>query len=92
MSDAFGRKVRELREKKCMTLRALARSIGVSAPFLSDLEHGRRNTDKIPELAMVLGCTEEELRVHDERDIPARVDALEHAVLELQGQAKIWRA
>ena len=33
---------RATRESRGMTLRALARAAGVSAPFLSDVEHGRR--------------------------------------------------
>ena len=32
-----------LREQKDVTLRELARGIGVSAPFLSDVEKGRRS-------------------------------------------------
>lgn len=38
MGDALRRR----REEKRVTLRALADAIGVSAPFLSDVEHGRR--------------------------------------------------
>lgn len=41
MTDA-GTALRLRREEERMTLRALAEAIGVSAPFLSDVEHGRR--------------------------------------------------
>lgn len=57
----LGQKVRELREAQGLSLRALAEKVGVSAPFLSDLEHGRRGTDKIPEIAKALGADAAEL-------------------------------
>lgn len=48
--------MRHLRESAGLTLRAVAEEIGVSAPFLSDVEHNRRRTDKLVELARALGC------------------------------------
>lgn len=36
-------KLKELREEKRMSQRDLCRLVGVSQPFLCDLEHGRRN-------------------------------------------------
>lgn len=44
-----------------MSLRALAEKVGVSAPFLSDLEHGRRGTERIAEIAKALGASFKEL-------------------------------
>lgn len=38
-----GKRVRALREKSGVSLRQLARDMKLSAPFLSDLERGRRN-------------------------------------------------
>ena len=38
---SFGEYLAYLREMKNVTLRELARQIGVSAPFLSDVEKGR---------------------------------------------------
>jgi len=38
----FGDKVRKIRKSKNMSLRELGRQVGVSAMFLSDLEHGNR--------------------------------------------------
>jgi ribosome-binding protein aMBF1 (putative translation factor) len=49
-----GDKIRERREKAGMTLRALARIIDVSPPFLSDVEHGRRTTTKLAEIENAL--------------------------------------
>lgn len=38
----MGETLRRRREEKRITLRAMAEALGVSAPFLSDVEHGRR--------------------------------------------------
>lgn len=38
----LGKKLRELREASGLSLRDLARAVGISAPFLSDVELGRR--------------------------------------------------
>lgn len=43
-----------------MSLRALADKVGVSAPFLSDLEHGRRGTERAQEFARALGADPKE--------------------------------
>lgn len=40
----FGARLRELRAAKKITLRAMAEGLGVSAAYLSALEHGRRGT------------------------------------------------
>ena len=39
---AIGRELRTIREASGLSLRALAARIGLSAPFLCDVEHGRR--------------------------------------------------
>ncbi|HYM33570.1 MAG TPA: helix-turn-helix domain-containing protein [Candidatus Cybelea sp.] len=38
----FGARVRELRQKRGVTLKQMAADIGISAAFLSALEHGHR--------------------------------------------------
>lgn len=63
----LGETIRQLREKRGMTLRALARTIGVSAAFLSDLEHDRRHTDKLEEIASALRVSAADLRALDTR-------------------------
>ena len=40
----FGARLRALRAERKMTLRAMADGLGVSAAYLSALEHGRRGT------------------------------------------------
>ena len=39
---SFGQRIRELRDKADLSLRGLAKRIGISSPFLSDIELGRR--------------------------------------------------
>ena len=39
----FGEQIRELREKKDLSVRELAKRIKVTPPFLSDVELGRRH-------------------------------------------------
>jgi transcriptional regulator with XRE-family HTH domain len=50
----LGEAVRYLRDRKRLSLRELATKVGVSAPFLSDLERNRRSTEKLAELAAAL--------------------------------------
>jgi transcriptional regulator with XRE-family HTH domain len=50
-----------------MSLRALANKIGVSAPFLSDLEHNRRSTERLEDIAKALNVDPEELKRLDGR-------------------------
>ncbi len=73
----YGDAVRLLREAQRMTLRALARKVGLSAPFLSDLEHGRRRTDHHEALAAALDVDEAELRALDGRITQAMKDWME---------------
>lgn len=67
---SLGEAIRVLREQRRMTLRALAERVGVSAPFLSDIEHNRRSTDKLEAIAEVLEVPVEELRQLDGRVPP----------------------
>ena len=63
----LGEVIRHLREKQGLTLRGLALKAGISAPFLSDIEHNRRGTEKIPALAKALGVGPEVLHAYDGR-------------------------
>ncbi len=63
--DAFGSFLRKTRTKKNVTLRDLARHLGCSDPYLSDVELGRRPplTDtRIHQAAKFLGIEPAELR------------------------------
>jgi transcriptional regulator with XRE-family HTH domain len=66
----LGAAVRYLREARSLTLRELARRVGVSAPFLSDIEHNRRSTERLKELAQALDVAPEELARFDTRLAP----------------------
>jgi|SRR5579864_58670 len=65
----FGERIRELREKQDLSVRELARKLKLSAPFLSDVELGRRHPsdDVLDKLATLLGTTVEDLKKHDAR-------------------------
>lgn len=60
----FGEFLQTKRERQRITLRQLAEKLGVSAPFLSDVEKGRRNStmdmDKLALLKQILELSESE--------------------------------
>lgn len=64
---SLGEAIRLLRTEQRMTLRALADAAGVSAPFLSDLEHGRRQTNELDAIAAALHVPAKELQQFDGR-------------------------
>jgi transcriptional regulator with XRE-family HTH domain len=53
--------------RKGISLRRLAAQVCVSAPFLSDLEHDRRSTTKLPGIALALGVDVAELEALSNR-------------------------
>lgn len=62
-NNSFGELLLQLREKHDVTLRELARKIGVSAPFLSDVEKDRKaplTAEKLEKVAIALGLSPEE--------------------------------
>ena len=65
----LGQRIRELRDKKDLSLRELAKTLNISAAFLSDIELGRRfPSDKVLSgMAKALGTTVEDLRTYDTR-------------------------
>ena len=66
---SLGQRIHELRGKAGLSLRKLADQIGVSAPFLSDIELGRRfPSDAIlAKLADILDVSPDELKQYDTR-------------------------
>ena len=52
-----GQQMRQLRKRKGISVREIARRTGLSAPYISDLELGRRafNTDLIQRYKQALG-------------------------------------
>ena len=65
----LGERIRELREEHDLSVRELAKKLKVSAPFLSDVELGRRHPseDVLERLASAFGTTKEDLKKHDAR-------------------------
>ena len=66
---SLGQRIRELRDKADLSLRGLAMRIGISAPFLSDIELGRRFPSKeiLAKLADALDVSPDELKQYDTR-------------------------
>ena len=66
---SLGQRLRELRDKADLSLRELAKRIGVSPPFLSDIELGRRfpSEEILGRLARVLKVSLSELKRYDNR-------------------------
>ncbi len=66
----LGQKIRQLRDKADFSLRELAEQVKVTAPFLSDIELGRRypSDDVLTKLAECLKVSPEELRQYDVRE------------------------
>ncbi|WP_422479703.1 helix-turn-helix domain-containing protein [Pleomorphochaeta sp. DL1XJH-081] len=59
----FGEYLKHKREEKQISLREVARTLGVSAPFLSDVENNRRGPlteERLADLAKVLNLNEKE--------------------------------
>lgn len=65
----LGQRIRELREEQDLSLRELAKKVKKSAPFLSDIELGRRypSDDVLSKIANILGTTMEDLQEYDTR-------------------------
>jgi transcriptional regulator with XRE-family HTH domain len=65
----LGQRIRELREEKDLSLRELAKKLGVSAAFLSDIELGRRFPSEkvLVSIAQALDTALEDLRQYDTR-------------------------
>jgi transcriptional regulator with XRE-family HTH domain len=65
----LGQHMRDLREKNDLSLRELAKKVGVSAAFLSDIELGRRHPSEkvMAAIADALGTTAEKLAKYDTR-------------------------
>ena len=71
----FGVKLRQLRQERRITLKEMADSLGVSAAYLSALEHGRRGR---PTHAMVVAICAQLNIIWDEADELQRLARLSH--------------
>jgi transcriptional regulator with XRE-family HTH domain len=66
---SLGQRIHELQDKAALSLRGLAKRIGISSPFLSDIELGRRfpSEEILAKLARRFGSIAEELKQYDTR-------------------------
>lgn len=67
---SLGKRLRELRDGVDLSLRELAKRVGISGPFLSDIELGRRfpSEEILAKLASALNVPFEDLRQYDNRE------------------------
>jgi transcriptional regulator with XRE-family HTH domain len=65
----MGQRLRELRERAGLSLREVAKAAKISAPFLSDVELGRRfpTNETLALIAQKLRASAEDLKKHDNR-------------------------
>jgi transcriptional regulator with XRE-family HTH domain len=66
---SLGERIRQLRDERDLSLRELAKKLGCSAAFLSDIELGRRYPAEknLRDLARILNVSFDELKSHDNR-------------------------
>jgi transcriptional regulator with XRE-family HTH domain len=69
IETSLGQRLRELRDRADLTVRELGKRIGVSSPFLSDIELGRRfpSEEVLGKLAAALNVQLEDLKQYDNR-------------------------
>jgi len=67
---SLGKRLHELRDRADLSLRELAKRVGISGPFLSDIELGRRfpSEEILAKLAAALSAPLEDLRQYDNRE------------------------
>lgn len=66
---SLGQYIRELRDQRDLSLREFAKQLGCSAPFLSDIELGRRfpSETMLQDIARLLKVSVDELKTRDVR-------------------------
>jgi len=74
----MGQRLRELREHAGLSLREVAKAAKISAPFLSDVELGRRfpTNETLALIAQKLCASADELKKHDHRSALADLKRL----------------
>lgn len=74
----MGKRLRELRERAGLSLREVAKAAKISAPFLSDVELGRRfpANETLVLIAQKLRASADDLKKHDHRSALADLKRL----------------
>ena len=67
---SLGKRLHELRDRADLSLRELAKRVGISGPFLSDIELGRRfpSEEILAKLVSALNVSLEHLKQYDNRE------------------------
>ena len=67
---SLGKRLHELRDRADLSLRELAKRVGISGPFLSDIELGRRfpSEEVLAKLARALNVSLDDLKQYDNRE------------------------
>jgi transcriptional regulator with XRE-family HTH domain len=78
LAASMGQRLREMRERAGLSLREVAKAAKISAPFLSDVELGRRfpTNETLLLIAQKLGASAENLKKHDHRSALADLKRL----------------
>src|ERR1017187_1643503 len=78
LAATLGQRLREVRERAGLSLREVAKAAKISAPFLSDVELGRRfpTNETLALIAQKLGASADELKKHDHRSALADLKRL----------------
>ena len=77
-APTLGQRLRDLRQRAGLSLREVAKAANVSAPFLSDVELGRRfpTNETLALIAQKLGASANDLKKHDHRSALAELKRL----------------
>ena len=69
LAATMGQRLREVRERAGLSLREVAKAAKISAPFLSDVEVGRRfpTNETLALIAQKLGASADDIKKHDHR-------------------------
>lgn len=80
----LGDRIRELRNERDLSLRELAKIVEVSAPFLTDVEQGRRfpKEETLEKLARALRTDVADLKSHDTRPPAKEMSELSDSDIE----------
>lgn len=78
LATTMGQRLRELRERSGLSLREVAKAAKISAPFLSDVERGRRfpTNETLALIAQTLRASAGDLKKHDHRSALADLKRL----------------
>ena len=78
LATTMGQRLRELRERAGLSLREVAKAAKISAPFLSDVELGRRfpTNETLALIAQKLRASAADLKKHDHRSALADLKRL----------------